>query len=387
MRVVFVTNELPPYRSPVFQRLGAREGVEIRILICTRREPHRPWSAAKDLRNVRVQPVFNFSVRLRQRFRGDRSFDSHRLAHFPLGLPWSLLRFDADTIVSGGFGFATVISWIVARLTGKKLMIWSEETPEVATHISASQRWLRRFLIPRADGWMGWGRRAVDYLVQQGAPASAVSFCPQAVDNDFWREATAVARTKYTHGDQRRTVLFVGQLSTRKGIKELLDAIELIPPEILGGLRFMFVGSGSEAAVIRERAEKLHPATVEVHGVVPMERLPEFYAQARLVVFPTLSDVWGLVVNEAMAAGIPVIGSTRAGSAELIRDGENGVVVDPMDAQALAGAIQDWIERDAEPPISSIQEHIERWSIDQCEANLFHALCRLHQSEQVVGGA
>lgn len=377
MRVVFVTNELPPYRRPVFERLGERAGLDMRILVCTRREAHRPWSGAGDLRTVKVQPVGNLSLKLRQKISGDREFESDRLVHIPIGLPWSLLRYNADMIVSGGFGFASIVAWMVARLTGKKLMLWSEEVPEAAQHISPRQRRIRQFLIPRADGWMAWGQRAVDYFVQEGVSRSRVNFCPQAVDNDFWREATALARSKITRAGQRRTVLYVGQLSARKGIKELLAAIALIPPDTLGRLEFLFVGAGPEEATIREHAERLRPAVVNVGAVVPMERLPEYYAQASLVVFPSLIDVWGLVVNEAMAAGIPVVGSSRAGSAELIRDGINGAIVDPLDAAGLARAIQFWVEKGLDPPVPSIQEHIARWSIQQCEADLFQALCRL----------
>jgi len=81
------------------------------------------------------------------------------------------------------------------------------------------------------------------------------------------------------------------------------------------------------------------PGIIQFLGFVHREELPEIYALAEGLIFPTHSDPWGLVVNEAMACGLPVIVTSVAGcTLDLVQDGWNGFVVPPRDASALARA-------------------------------------------------
>jgi len=130
-------------------------------------------------------------------------------------------------------------------------------------------------------------------------------------------------------------ILFVGRLTPGKGIFELLEAFERMPYP--GEATLLVVGDGPAAAACRARCRSGLRRAVCFAGFRDQEALPRFYAMADLFVLPSRYDPWGLVLNEAMAAGLPVVGTAAAGaSKDLIRDGENGYVFDAGDTERLS---------------------------------------------------
>lgn len=141
-------------------------------------------------------------------------------------------------------------------------------------------------------------------------------------------------------GQDGPKLLAVGRLSHYKGFDVLLDALDRIPAANL-----LLVGDGECAAALRERAARLRlGARVAFANRLDDDALAGAYAQADAFVLPSLdrSEAFGLVLLEAMRAGLPVVASDVRGSAigHVVADGETGMLVPPGDAQALAGAIE-----------------------------------------------
>jgi glycosyltransferase involved in cell wall biosynthesis len=137
-----------------------------------------------------------------------------------------------------------------------------------------------------------------------------------------------------------RIALVMGRLFPVKGILPLLAAWPRVPSALRRDWTLLFVGGGPLAReVARARAAALPGEIVHVPELQPRELAP-FYAAADLLVFPSLGDVWGFAVAEAMACGLPVLCSTRAGCAEeLVAPGETGWLADPLDEAAFAAAL------------------------------------------------
>jgi len=136
-----------------------------------------------------------------------------------------------------------------------------------------------------------------------------------------------------------RYFLYVGRLVRDKGVFELLDAYARLETGLRSNVGLVFAGSGSDHRELVQRSAKIMPGIIQFLGFVHREELPEIYALAEGLIFPTHSDPWGLVVNEAMACGLPVIVTSVAGcTLDLVQDGWNGFVVPPRDASALARA-------------------------------------------------
>jgi glycosyltransferase involved in cell wall biosynthesis len=131
-------------------------------------------------------------------------------------------------------------------------------------------------------------------------------------------------------------VLYVGQLIERKGLRYLIDAYDRLK-RTYADVALVLLGYGPLRNELEETARMRGLPDVHFLGHMDVEQIPRAYAMADVFVLPSLEDTWGLVVNEAMACGLPVVVSERVGgSVDLVRDGENGFLVEAGDADALA---------------------------------------------------
>src|SRR5208282_3736088 len=155
---------------------------------------------------------------------------------------------------------------------------------------------------------------------------------------DLNREHAPEFRAKL--GLPRRFILFVGRLIPEKGVFDLLDAYAKLESDVRSEVGLVFAGEGFSRNELAQRAKRISPGTISFSGFAQREDLAGLYALAETLVLPTHSDPWGLVVNEAMACGLPIIVSSVAGcSADLVEDGWNGYVVPPRDSERLSVAI------------------------------------------------
>jgi glycosyltransferase involved in cell wall biosynthesis len=93
---------------------------------------------------------------------------------------------------------------------------------------------------------------------------------------------------------------------------------------------------------LQEEAVAISPGVVRFAGFAQREQLATYYALAEMLVLPTYADTWGLVVNEAMACGLPVILSRAAGcAADLLKENWNGVLIPPRDVESLTAAMRE----------------------------------------------
>ncbi len=153
--------------------------------------------------------------------------------------------------------------------------------------------------------------------------------------------------TKDLPGEPRlkNGILYAGRLEPEKGVMELLDGFELVliaHPDA----ELLIAGEGSLSAGIAARIRDGHLGkSVKLLGHLSKPELQQWYARVRLLVVPSLwPEPFGLVGPEAMAFGVPVIGSGRGGMTDWLDDGRNGLIADPRDADKMAGAITTLLE-------------------------------------------
>lgn len=141
----------------------------------------------------------------------------------------------------------------------------------------------------------------------------------------------------------KKIVIAVGQFIHRKGVDVLLKAWAQCSEEYE-----LYIIGGKPTPEYIELVRKLNLKNVFFEGFKTKEELKQYYQAADLFVLPTREDIWGLVVNEAMANGLPVITTDRCGAGlELIKDGENGYIVPVEDEKALAEKMMYILEHDS----------------------------------------
>jgi D-inositol-3-phosphate glycosyltransferase len=178
-----------------------------------------------------------------------------------------------------------------------------------------------------------------------GADAERIRVIPCGVDLDLFHPADPRAARRRLGLEASHVLLFVGRLTPIKGLETLLRALAVAKADGLGrsDVRLVVVGGDKEEewhgeqARLRGIAGQLGVgAAVEFRGPQPQDALPDYYAAADLCLMPSLYESFGMVALEAMACGVPVIGSRVGGLAVTIRDGATGVLVPEGDAGALA---------------------------------------------------
>jgi glycosyltransferase involved in cell wall biosynthesis len=193
---------------------------------------------------------------------------------------------------------------------------------------------VKRAIVREFDAALVAGTPQRDYAVELGVPPSHVFQPLDVVDNAHFRSGGAEAGRRLLGLDGHRPFfLAVNRFVPRKGLHILLDAYDQYRARAASPWDLVLVGDGAE----RGRLSRAAGPGVTFPGFLPYPALPSVYAAAAAFVHPATADQWGLVVNEAMAAGLPVLVSTGAGCAQdLVADGENGFLFPPEDPAALA---------------------------------------------------
>jgi len=342
LRVAILTEIIAPYRIPVFNALAKHEGIDLKVIFLAETHPTlRQWRVYKD------EICFAYEVLPSWRFRvGSSDFLLHA------GLSASLKKFSPDAIICGGYNY--VAYWQALMWAGRhrvRFILWSESNAQDMRGQRKPVEFLKAHFCKRCDGFVVPGKSAFEYLRLLGSPAENIFTAPNAVDSilfetqaDKVKRQPAPFREKF--GLPPRFILFVGRLVPIKGIFCLLEAYAKLERDLRSEVGLVFAGDGVSREELVQRAKRVSPGTVCFPGFVHREDLAGLYALAETFVLPTLSEVWGLVVNEAMACGLPVIVSSVAGClADLVEDGWNGYVVPPGDSDKLSVAINSLVRQ------------------------------------------
>lgn len=243
-------------------------------------------------------------------------------------------------LVPGYYTLPAIAAALWARTHRRTSVLMTEST--AADH--ARSRWkeaLKGLLIRTLFGWaVSGGAAHRRYLRQLGFPAERTARFYDVVDNASFRERAETLRRDHAATEfglpAQPYFLYVGRLAPEKNIPALL-ASWLLYREGGGTWPLVLVGDGPSAPELRAAAERSpHGTDVHFAGLRGSGELPRFYAFAGCFVLPSTREPWGLVVNEAMASGLPVIVSNRCGCAEdLVDHGRNGLVFDPFQPEEL----------------------------------------------------
>jgi len=331
-RAVILNNEILPYRVPLFQALHDRSDLEIRVIFSTARSWERTWTIDPATLTFPHRILPGICLRPpKSRFSEKRSIYIN-----PTLFP-ELVRLKPDVIIGYEFSVPSMTALLYARIARRPLLIWSECTPLTDRHLTQGQRWTRRVIIPRVQGFFGTSPPACRNLIAQGAPPERVAEAPQVHQVDWIVRQAAQAREKNSSSDG--LILYVGSLIERKGIGLLLDAfaqVRVRHPSI----RLRIVGEGPLRGKLEKKtAQAGLQDRVDFAGFVEPAGIPSEYAEAGLFILPSLEETFGVVVVEALACGVPVICSSFAGVSTYLKDGEDAYVVDPNDTELLAGRI------------------------------------------------
>lgn len=310
LRIAIITNAPPPYRVPIFQRVSQMPGVSLQVIFCCEREPNRPW----DL------PVMDFN----HTFLRERLVKwNERYIHNNLDVISSLKQFSPNVIITDGFNPTYLYAFAYALIKRLVHVPMTDGTDISEKTLSGLHRAVRRFVYARSNAFISaslGGRRLYE---SYGIAAEHCFKSCLCIDN--------ITYSAEPHREQKQfDFIFCGRIEAVKNPLFALNVALDVANRLHRKLKILFVGAGSqEESVKRVASLQADLVEAEFYGFAAQHELPSLYQSARIFLFPTLWDPWGVVANEACAVGLPVIVSPQAGVAgELVLDGKNGFVCD-----------------------------------------------------------
>ena len=334
-RLLILTEIIAPYRIPVFNALACDPDIDLEVVFLAETDrATRQWHIYTN--EIR----FSYSVLPSWRTRlGEHTILLNQ------NVPAILQELDPDVILCGGYNY--LASWQAQRWAQQNdvsFFLWSESTGADQRGESKVIESLKRKFFAKCDAFVVPGISAQAYISQIEPSTKPVFIAPNAVDNQRFAENAELvradaSRTRTRLGLPPRYFLFVGRLVKSKGVLELIEAYGSLSDKLRSELGLVFAGDGPLRSELESRSSLISPGWIHFAGFVHRDELAGYYALADCFVFPTHSDPWGLVVNEAMACGLPIVCSEIAGcAADLVK--ANGLTTAPGSVQELARAME-----------------------------------------------
>ncbi|MGF9845248.1 glycosyltransferase family 4 protein [Priestia megaterium] len=320
MKVLYITNLPSPYKVKFFSELG--KFCELTVIYERR--------SASD-RNTKWTE------------KGEETFKEIYLNAHEVGTDnsWSFkvlkyLNRSYDCIVIGMYSTITSMISITYMKTKKIPFILSTDGGFIKEEGKGKETF-KKFFISAADNWLSTGKVTSEYLCHYGADLKRTAVYPftSLTEKDILLKPVNIEEKRKLRNKlgikEEKVLISVGQFIYRKGFDILLEACKSVDNKV-----GVYIIGGQASKEYRDLCERYKITNVHFIDFMEKQELLEYYKASDLFVLPTREDVWGLVINEAMACGLPIITTDRCiAGIELIENEKNGYIVPTDDPKAL----------------------------------------------------
>jgi glycosyltransferase involved in cell wall biosynthesis len=342
-KIALLVNQLTPYRLPIYQLIGSQ--FKMAIFYGGVESNRAFWdNLDKQLKDIFVKRSWGIQFRF-LKGKKNNTYD-YKFIHINPGYFLDLLSYKPDAIITVEMGFRTLIALVYGTIFRKPVWVWSGVTLQSEQGIKVTRKILRWLISRWAKHWISYGEAATEYLLSLGIKEKRILQIQNCVNEQLFIKPTeAMMNLK-----PKPVLLYVGQLIGRKGVDKLLYAAAKLQQE---GYFFsiLLIGGGGEEKSLKSLAKDLKLENIHFYPSQPPDTMPAIYRSADCLIFPTLEDIWGLVVNEALWSGIPVISSKYAGCARELLPQEN--IFDPLDENSFINALKRVLQGRISPPDTS----------------------------------
>ena len=251
-------------------------------------------------------------------------------------------------------GYYDLASWIVlgyCKMKGIKTILSNESTAN--DHVrNGFKESVKAFIIKQFDGYFNFGTASENYLLSLGISKEKMLVKRNCVDNKVLKEIY-LKQIPFRNVQQKRlnlapkNFIFVGRLIEYKNLVRFLEAFGLAQKKSVHNWGVIILGDGELKTDLQEAVSNKNIQNISFQKGVSWQQVPEYLALSDVLVLPSYSEPWGLVVNEAMACGLPVLASDKCGCAiDLVRNGKNGFTFSPENIEELTDLLIKFMNTD-----------------------------------------
>ena len=335
-KIVILHNIISPYKTLLFNALHEAYD-NFKVLYISESERRREWVI--DTNELKFPYEIMFPV---------PTDEVHSVLLFRK--TWMCLNaLNPEILIIGGYSYTS--SWaglFWAKKNKRKIILWSSSNEDDHRRVFYKE-FVKILFVRNCDAYNVYGTKSRDYLSKLGAKEDKIFIVGNNTDNDFYYNETAKWRRVRDHlikefGIPKKNFLYIGRFSEEKNIFFMLDAFK----QAVGdnkGWGMILIGNGPQKGEVEHYIKKFNLENVFMPGFQQKEEIPQYLAVSDVFILPSISETWGLVVNEAMAAGLPVLVSRKCGCyPDIVKDGENGFSFDPFDKDELVGLMKGIID-------------------------------------------
>lgn len=316
-RAVLISNIPAPYREPVYEIVANSLNQDFSVVYCKNIESDRMWKFKEGRYPRFYLPGKEFVY--------NNIYEHH--VHWNTGVWTTLKQLNPNIVITNGYNPTHLSAFLWAWFRNRDHIAMTDGWLKSEEHLSFIHRWLRKSILSRTKAFVGASRRSLELFQAYGAHPNSCFVSQLCANNEAFDEAPNVAR-KYD-------LMFSGQMISRKMPLFFCDIAKSLK-ERRGSLNVLIIGDGPLREAMLNRL-KCDGVTYDYPGFISQEDLPQFYKSSKLLLFPTLQECWGVVVNEACAAGTPVVTcSNTAVDSELVIHNQTGIIA-PLE-------VERWVE-------------------------------------------
>lgn len=323
--VLLVSNYPAPYRMATLALVAAKlrqQGVSLRLFFAAAGASERSWELKLEQYGIPFVVGKGRAIRL-----PGKDFAAHGYS----GLAAHLRKCPPTLTIVDGFGISALLVLGLHWRQRLPYAVWTSAINDESDYLSPLRAVQRRLICARSKGALALSHASGRYLQSLGVDNEQLQIVPNGVVDvpEEYADAALVRSTS--------RLLYVGRLSARKGIFDLLRVLTQLPNATL-----VVCGEGPDTQSAQQLSHELGlTSRIEFLGHLSQVALREQMRTASVLVFPTQHDVWGQVVVEAMAQGLPVVSSPHAGVVdELVQHQHSGWVTDFRQPASTAALLQ-----------------------------------------------
>lgn len=344
-KLLIIASHPIQYQCPLFREIAKCSEIDLTVYFCS------DWGV-KEYFDKGFGKTFSWDVNLldgfNYKFLKNYSFCPN-LSTFWGAVNWDLIRklkkenYDAVWI-HGWNNFSNLLAVFVCFLRGIPVLLRGETNllPQLPKYKAFLKRLLLSNLFKKVSAFLAIGTYNKEFYIDHGVPSEKIFLVPYTINNAFFtlkanELISQKEKLKEKHNIPKNVpvILFSGKLTDVKNPMLLLEAYKELSKEI--ELALVFIGDGYLRKEMEKYINDNNLKNVYIMGFRNQSELPEFYAMSDVFVLPSNFEPWGLVVNEAMCFGLPIIVSDQVGaSGDLVAVGENGYVFETKNITMLA---------------------------------------------------
>lgn len=324
LKSVIITNIPAPSRLPLWRSLY--ELINLSVICISATEKNRHWNVVLDRHIIILKSAHIFFSHL----------DWGLHFTIPFALTQKLIKASPDVVIIAGYD--NMQYWealLYAKIFGKKTVFWNGSTLLSSRSKNKVVSFLKSFFIKSFDSYYTYGTKATEYLVHHGANPDNVITGTNTVDTDYFKQNTSDSSLD----DGNVKFLYVGQLLERKGLVNTLQAFRNLKQT---NWTLTIIGAGPDETKLKKMVSDFNlDKNILFEGYKQKEDILKYFSNNNILIMPSYLEVWGLVINEALASGLFCLSSKYAGATfDLINEDKNGLIIDPLDIDSFTHTLE-----------------------------------------------